>query len=205
MNKPLLAAASGALALAAATVFVACSSTPEPTPSAAEPANTSAAPAAASTSAWDRLSAIDSRAPVLQPPPMANHMRTEMRDHLVVVQEVVAGLATDDFDAVASAAGRIASKPNSAEMCETMGKGADGFSEQALGLHRAGDALLAAANKQDRAATFEALNVTLATCTSCHATYRQEVVTMKAFQSATGVMLDHASHGTGHHEKGGAH
>ncbi len=141
---------------------------------------------AATPNPWAELSRLDERKPVPQPPPMADHMRRDMRDHLAVVQQVVAGLASDDFDKAAKAAGRLARRPGQAEQCEHMGAGAAGFTERALGLHDAGDALLSALNKGDKSAALSALSTTLQSCTSCHAQYRQELVSMEEYERRTG-------------------
>jgi hypothetical protein len=53
------------------------------------------------------LDEMDTRTPVPLLPMMANHQKQNMRDHLVAVQDIVHGLATNDFDAIGKAAKRI--------------------------------------------------------------------------------------------------
>jgi hypothetical protein len=132
------------------------------------------------------LAALDGRTGVPLAPRMALHMRENMRDHLVVVQEVALALAEDDLDAVARAADRLGSSPVNAMMCSHMGAGAPGFAERGLGMHRSADGIAASAREGDRAATLRALGETLATCTGCHAEYRQEVLDPVAFEARTG-------------------
>jgi hypothetical protein len=122
------------------------------------------------------LAAIDGRTPVPLLPPMAAHQREQMRDHLVVVQEITAALARDDLDAAAASAARMGTSDSMTAMCTHMGSGAPGFTERALEMHRGADAIAAAAREGDRTGSLRALSETLATCTSCRATYRQELV-----------------------------
>jgi len=137
--------------------------------------------------AWAEAASRDARTPVPQPPTMALHMRKDMRDHLAVVQEVTSALAADDFAAAALATERIANVPGRSQQCEHMGAGAEGFTPLALGLHAAGDKLLAATRAEDRAASLGALSTLLQSCTGCHATYRQEVVSVAEYEQRSGV------------------
>ncbi|MEZ4372745.1 MAG: cytochrome c [Polyangiaceae bacterium] len=176
------------LPLFAALVLVACDSpTPaaqEPQPSAAQGsaavAETPAAPANAA------LDALDHRKPVPLLPMMAHHQKQQMRDHLLAVQEIVAALAADDFAGVEKSAGRIGFSEGEAKMCEHMGAAAPGFTEQAIGFHKAADGISAAAKEKDRAKVLSALGATLKTCTSCHATWKQSVVSEARWSELSG-------------------
>jgi hypothetical protein len=118
----------------------------------------------------------DTRTPLPMNPMMANHQKMEMRDHLRVVQEIAGALATDDFDAIATAAGRISWSEAQAMKCEHMGAGVDGFAEAGEQFHRTADGIIEAARRKDRAGVASALDATLRTCVGCHETYRQDVV-----------------------------
>lgn len=107
---------------------------------------------------------------------MANHQKQNMRDHLVVVQELVAATAQRDFAKVALAAGRIGYSETMGRMCEHMGAGAAGFTEQALRFHHSADRIADAARREDSQAVLTALSETLGACTACHATYKQKLV-----------------------------
>jgi hypothetical protein len=133
-------------------------------------------------SAADALDGIDARAPVPLLPAMANHQKQNMRDHLVAVQEIVAALSTDDFGAIEAAAGRVGLSEQMGAMCTHMGAGAPGFAEQALQFHRTADRIIEAARDRDRARVLTALHATLQTCTSCHASWRQQVVDEPTWQ-----------------------
>lgn len=145
-----------------------------------------APPPAPTVSPHDELAAMDTRTPVPLLPMMAHHQKQQMQDHLLVVQEIVGGLAAEDWAAVTSAAQRMGSSPQMAMTCEHMGVGADGFTERALDFHKRADAIVEAAEGQDAAAVLRATHHTLEACTSCHATYRQEVLTPEAHRAATG-------------------
>lgn len=114
------------------------------------------APPPAPASAHAELDRMDARAPVPLLPMMALHQKEQMRDHLVVVQEIVDGLAAEDWVAVETAATRMGTSPEMAQTCEHMGAAADGFTEQALDFHRRADTIAEAARAQDATAVLRA-------------------------------------------------
>jgi len=128
---------------------------------------------------------MDTRRPVPLLPMMADHQKQNMRQHLVAVQEIVAALASDDFGGVERAAGRIGFSEQMGQMCTHMGAGAPGFTEQALGFHRAADRIAVAARERDRTRVLSELGATLQTCTSCHAAWKQQVVDEPTWQRLT--------------------
>ena len=136
----------------------------------------SATPVAARGSPLEELDQLDQRKPVPLLPKMANHQKQNMRDHLVVVQEVVSAVSARDFAKVAKAAERIGYSQAMGQMCEHMGAGAPGFTEQALAFHHSADRIVEAARREDSVAVLSTLGETLATCTACHATYKQKIV-----------------------------
>ena len=144
------------------------------------------------------LSAMDKRTPVPLQPMMAWHQKRNMQQHLEAIQLIIDALSRDDWKAIAEAATQIESSPQMQQTCEHMGAGAPGFTELALDFHRRADAIGEAAAARDGAAVLRATSSTLAACTSCHATYRQEVVDAATWQSRTGSNRDpaamHSSH-----------
>jgi hypothetical protein len=172
----LLPALASSLAL-----FVACSRDAPPTPA----TTSTAASTPVASSAADALDRMDTRAAVPLLPMMANHQKQNMRDHLVAVQEIVAGLAADDFPGIERAAGRIGFSEQMGQMCTHMGAGAPGFTEQALNFHHTADRIGAAARDRDRARVLTELGATLQTCTSCHAAWKQQVVDEPTWQRLT--------------------
>jgi cytochrome c556 len=127
-------------------------------------------------SASDTLDRLDGRRPVPLLPHMAQHQKENMREHLEAVQGVVAAAAVSDFDKVAESAKRMGFSESMGRMCEHMGAAAPGFTEQALAFHHTADEIAAAATRQDSAAVLIALAKTLQACTSCHTTYKQQLV-----------------------------
>ena len=136
-----------------------------------------------SCEAEKKLASLGARVPVPLLPHMANHQKQNMRDHLLAVQEIVAATANGDFGAVEIAVERIGFSEEMGQMCNHMGAGAPGFTEQALQFHHTADTIAAAARLRDSAAVLQALGRTLATCTACHATFRQSVVDQAAWSS----------------------
>jgi hypothetical protein len=150
-----------------------------------KPAAALAASAAGVASPLDSLDRLDARKGVPLLPMMANHQKQNMRDHLVAVQQIVTGLAGDDFEAIEQAASRIGSSEQMGQMCTHMGSGAPGFTEQALHFHRTADTIMSAARQRNRGAVLTALGGTLQTCTSCHAAWKQQVVDERTWAQST--------------------
>lgn len=71
-------------------------------------------------------------------------------------------------------------------MCEHMGTGAAGFTERGLTFHTTADGIVTAARAKDRDGVVGALGTTLAACTSCHAQFRQDIVSEADYAAATG-------------------
>ena len=163
---------------AAAVAAASCRATPEPPSSASAPGSASASPtvAASTSNAQAALDRLDSRVPVPLLPMMANHQKQNMRDHLVAVQEIVAGVGANDFDAIDKASKRIGYSEQMGMMCSHMGAGAPGFTEQALKFHRTADKIGDAARSRNMKTVLSALSETMTTCTGCHATFKQHIM-----------------------------
>jgi hypothetical protein len=131
---------------------------------------------ASPASASDALDRLDGRRPVPLLPHMAQHQKESMREHLEAVQGVVAAAAVSDFEKVAESAKRMGFSESMGRMCDHMGAAAPGFTEQALAFHHTADQIAAAATRRDGAAVLAALSKTLQACTSCHTTYKQQLV-----------------------------
>lgn len=130
------------------------------------------------------LDSLDTRIPVPLLPHMALHQKQNMREHLESVQGIIDGLNRKDFKAIETAAAKMGFSEEMGKMCERMGAGAPGFTEQALSFHKNADLIAAAARKRDTQAVLISLQNTLSKCTACHAAFRQEIVseaTMKKF------------------------
>ena len=137
-------------------------------------------------SGWDELHEIDPRTPVPLLPQMAWHQKQNMQDHLLVVQEVIAALAQDDLESAAKAAGRMGLSDSMQQQCEHMGQGAPGFTERAIAFHRQADLVAEAARAGDKERVLKELSSTLTACTSCHASYKQEVLSSEQWTERVG-------------------
>lgn len=155
-----------------AAVLAACTAVDGGASSAATSA--AAAPSAESPSA--ALDRLDARTPVPLLPMMANHQKENMRDHLSAVQEMVVALGANDFEKVERASARVGFSEGMGQMCRHMGAGAPGFTDQALAFHHTADRIGEAARAQDGPGVLRALGDTLATCTACHAGFKQQLV-----------------------------
>jgi hypothetical protein len=182
------------ISLAAMAAVAACKSDSDPPAAPADSAPADSAPAdsapaatatAAPASAQATLDGLDTRIPVPLVPMMAHHQKQNMRDHLVAIQEITAGLAAKDFPAIEKSAARIGFSEQMGQMCQHMGAGAQGFTEAALGFHHTADAIGEAATERDAEAVLAALSRTLGTCTSCHATFKQQIVNDATWSSLT--------------------
>lgn len=150
------------------------------------PSVAGAAPISAASSATAVLDSIDTRVPVPLLPMMAQHQKENMREHLAAVQQIVASVGAKDFDAVARAASAIGYSEEMGQMCNHMGAGAPGFTEQALQFHHTADKISQAARKHDMPGVLTALDATLATCTGCHSVFKQRVVDETTWASLVG-------------------
>lgn len=124
----------------------------------------------------EALDELDQRRPVPLLPVMAKHQKENMREHLQTVQELVLATAVEDFDKVAEVAKRMGFSESMGRMCEHMGAGAPGFTEQALAFHHTADEIATAASNRNGPAVLLALSKTLRACTTCHATFKQQLV-----------------------------
>src|SRR5581483_4685525 len=120
------------------------------------------------TAADALFDSMDTRVPVPLLPMMANHQKQNMREHLAAVQEIIGAVGVKDFDAIAGAAAKIGYSDQMGQMCNHMGAGAPGFTEQALRFHHTADKISEAARGRDMPGVLSSLNETLATCTGCH-------------------------------------
>jgi hypothetical protein len=107
---------------------------------------------------------------------MAHHQKQNMRDHLLVVQEIVAAIGKSDYAAIELSAKRIGYSEQMGQMCTHMGAEAPGFTDRALAFHHTADGVAEAARRRDMTAVLAALNETLSACTACHSAFKQQVV-----------------------------
>ena len=172
------------VAALAALFLTACQSKPTPTQAIEQASSALASSDACQPIA--ELNALDPRRPVPLQPMMAWHQKQNMREHLEAIERIVDGLARENWKDIRLASARIESSPQMQQMCQHMGAGAEGFTEQALEFHRRADAIGEAARAQDAQAVLQATSKTLQSCTSCHAQFRQDVVDADTWMARTG-------------------
>lgn len=107
---------------------------------------------------------------------MAEHQKKNMRAHLEAIRDIVGGYADKNFKNIKEAALRLGSSPQMNMMCDHMGQASPGFTPMALKMHSNADTIVAAAEKKDFNAVVTATEKTLQSCTSCHAAYKQQIV-----------------------------
>lgn len=162
-------------------LLAACAREPAPAPT---PVLAPTPPASASSPS-DALDRLDPRRPLPLLPAMAHHQKQSMREHLEAVQAIVAAIAGSDFEAAERAAARIGLSEQMGQMCTHMGAAAPGFTERAIEFHQTADRIASAARARDGAALLTAFSATLQTCTSCHASWKQQVVDEPTWQRLT--------------------
>ncbi|RLA62819.1 MAG: hypothetical protein DRQ89_08410 [Epsilonproteobacteria bacterium] len=130
------------------------------------------------------INSSDKRRPVKMTAEMSKHQLKNMRDHLEAIASIVSALAIKDFEKMQKESVRLASSPKMKMMCNNMGKATPGFTEMGLVLHSTADKLVHAAKKKDYDLFVKKLGATLRTCTSCHSTFKQEIVSQEEFHKS---------------------
>lgn len=163
----------------------------------APPVATSAGPSPSKVAAAtpeDELGRLDTRVEVPLLPMMANHQKQNMREHLVALREIIAGVSAEDFERIDAASKKIGFSEQMGVMCTHMGAGAPGFTDRALAFHHTADAIGAAARRHDMKRVLSALAETTSACTDCHATFKQRVVDAATFAALTGTSGEPKTH-----------
>ena len=121
----------------------------------------------------------DKRKPVIMTKKMAQHQLKNMREHLEALTEIVEAMGQKNFKEMQYAALKLASTPQMNRMCNNMGKATPGFTEMGLALHQSADKLVHYAKQRKYDEFVKGLGATMRTCTSCHASFKQKVVTQE--------------------------
>ena len=116
----------------------------------------------------------DSRQQVDLPAPMKEHMMANMRDHLVVINEIQAALAAKDFDKVEGLAeNRLGLSSFQVHGASHLGRYMpEGMRSAGTDMHRAASKLALTAKEGDLQTTIAGLAEVTGRCVACHATYR---------------------------------
>lgn len=116
----------------------------------------------------------DSRQLIELPEMMQQHMLTNMRDHLVVINEILLHLTNDQLDQAADLAesrlGMSSLKSHGAShMAKFMPKG---MQQTGTSMHRAASRFALKAQEGDLLPAYKALTEITSACVACHTSYR---------------------------------
>ena len=116
----------------------------------------------------------DTREQVSFPKMIQQHMLSNMRDHLVVINEILIYLSTDEMDKAAD----IAENRLGMSAMNLHGAGQqaqympDGMKKIGSSMHRAASRFARKSEEGDPAEAYKALQEVTAACVACHAAYR---------------------------------
>jgi len=114
----------------------------------------------------------DSRTSLKLPAPMRTNQLAMMREHLKAVDDIIAYIATGDFDAASHTAhSKLGLTPEMKKMCNMFGN--DDFRTLGLAFHKSADELGDVLKTGDLKRSLTALHRTMDNCVRCHATFRQ--------------------------------
>jgi len=123
-----------------------------------------------------RVSLADdnSRRLVQLPEMMQQHMMSNMRDHLVAINEILIGMANGDFDKAAEVAeyrlGMSSLKSHGAShMAKFM---PEGMRQAGTAMHKAASRFALRAQEEEVLPAYNALSEVTSACVACHSGYR---------------------------------
>jgi len=116
----------------------------------------------------------DSRKLVQLPEMMQQHMMSNMRDHLVAINEILIEMANSDFDKAAEVAeyrlGMSSLKSHGAShMARFM---PDGMRQAGTAMHKAASRFALKAQEEEVLPAYNALSEVTSACVACHSGYR---------------------------------
>ena len=116
----------------------------------------------------------DSRKLVQLPEMMQQHMMSNMRDHLVAINEILIEMANGDFDKAAEVAeyrlGMSALKSHGAShMAKFM---PEGMRQAGTAMHKAASRFALKAQEEEVLPAYNALSEVTSACVACHSGYR---------------------------------
>lgn len=113
----------------------------------------------------------DTRIQLNVPDMMKEHQKTMMREHLKAVNEIVAGLAANDFELVSQTAHKkLGLTDEMRNMCSMFGN--QEFEKIGLEFHTKADELGNVAKTKDLNKTLLALDTMLKRCNQCHSMFK---------------------------------
>ena len=116
----------------------------------------------------------DARLLVELPEMMQQHMMSNMRDHLVALNEILNSMANDDLDKAAEIAeSRLGMSSLEAHGASHMAKFMpEGMKQAGTSMHRAASRFALRAQEGDSMPAYRALSEVTSACVACHSGYR---------------------------------
>ena len=116
----------------------------------------------------------DPRQLVQLPEMMQQHMMSNMRDHLVAINEILTNMANDELDKAAEVAeSRLGMSSLESHGASHMAKFMpEGMRNAGTGMHRAASRFALQAQEGDAPSAYRALAEVTAACVACHSGYR---------------------------------
>jgi len=114
----------------------------------------------------------DTRIALNVSPDKAQHQLMNMRNHVKAVQEIIGYLANDEYDKASEvAATKLGLTDEMKMMCSSFGN--DEFEKLGLTFHNNADKMSEIFKLKDKNKALDALTVTMNSCVTCHATFKQ--------------------------------
>jgi cytochrome c556 len=114
----------------------------------------------------------DTRISLNVSPQKAQHQLMNMRNHVIAVQKIIGYLSNDDYDKASEVASKqLGLTDDMKMMCSSFGN-AD-FEKLGMTFHNNADKMSAIFKTKDKNKSLEALALTMNSCVTCHATFKQ--------------------------------
>ena len=114
----------------------------------------------------------DTRVPLNPGPMQARHQLMNMRSHVVAVQAILAHLAREEYDSAATVAHtQLGLTEEMKMMCSAFGN--EDFQRLGFEFHEQADRMAEVFKTRDQNRSLQALALTMNSCVTCHATFRQ--------------------------------
>jgi len=115
---------------------------------------------------------VDNRISLNLPPQMKQHQLSNMRSHLVAIQDIIGFIAVENFEQASQIArSKLGLTEEMKKMCNMFDN--KSFTELGLAFHKSGDVLGDVLQEKDTVKSLQALRSTMNYCIQCHATFRQ--------------------------------
>lgn len=118
------------------------------------------------------MGATDDRISLNLPPMMKQHQLSNMRAHLAAIRTIIGSLSEEDFATASKIASeQLGSNEKMLRMCNSFEN--EDFKTMGLAFHKSADKLAETLKEKNIQTSLRALNTTMNSCVSCHATFKQ--------------------------------